>query len=277
MNDKQSSAIDQFRVLHESGCFVLPNPWDAGSTIYLEHLGFKALATTSAGFAFSKGMADGPTFVSRDMMLEHFREIASATSLPVNADFQNGYGDEPEAVAANVKQCIKTGIAGLSIEDSTGKTDQPLYDFDLAVERIKSARAAIDDSKASPVLTARCEAWLVGDPNPLRTSLDRLVAFADAGADCLYAPGVSKPDEIASLVKAVSPRPVNVLVSTNNCSLTVSQLAELGVRRISVGGALARAAWAGFIRAAKEIQAEGSFTSFGSVTPFDELNELFRK
>jgi len=292
MNDKQSSAIDQFRVLHESGCFVLPNPWDAGSTIYLEHLGFKALATTSAGFAFSKGMADGPAFVSRDMMLEHFREIASATSLPVNADFQNGYGDEPEAVAANVKQCIKTGIAGLSIEDSTGKTDQPLYDFDLAVERIKSARAAIDaepmpsaagsmntsvTATSRVVLTARCEAWLVGDPNPLRTSLDRLVAFADAGADCLYAPGVSKPDEIASLVKAVSPKPVNVLVSTNNCSLTVSQLAELGVRRISVGGALARAAWAGFIRAAKEIQAEGSFTSFGSVTPFDELNELFRK
>ncbi len=277
MDDKQSSAIDQFRVLHESGCFVLPNPWDAGSAIYLEHLGFKALATTSAGFAFSKGMADGPAFVSRDIMLEHFSEIASATSLPVNADFQNGYADEPEAVAANVKQCIKTGVAGLSIEDSTGKTDQPLYDFDLAVERIKSARAAIDDSKASPVLTARCEAWLVDDPNPLRTSLDRLAAFADAGAHCLYAPGVSKPDEIASLVKAVSPKPVNVLVSTNNCSLTVSQLAELGVRRISVGGALARAAWAGFIRAAKEIQAEGSFTSFGSVTPFDELNELFRK
>jgi len=277
MNDKQSSAIDQFRELHESGCFVLPNPWDAGSTIYLEHLGFKALATTSAGFAFSKGMADGPSFVSRDMMLEHFREIASATSLPVNADFQNGYADEPEAVAANVKQCIKTGIAGLSIEDSTGKTDQPLYDFDLAVERIKSARAAIDDSKASPVLTARCEAWLVGDPNPLRTSLDRLVAFAGAGADCLYAPGVSKPDEIASIVKAVSPKPVNVLVSTNNCNLTVSQLAELGVRRISVGGALARAAWTGFIRAAKEIQSKGSFNSFGSVTPFDELNELFRK
>jgi 2-methylisocitrate lyase-like PEP mutase family enzyme len=277
MNDKQSSAIDQFRVLHESGCFVLPNPWDAGSAIYLEHLGFKALATTSAGFAFSKGMADGPAFVSRCMMLEHFREIASATSLPVNADFQNGYGDEPEAVAVNVKQCIKTGIAGLSIEDSTGKTDQPLYDFDLAVERIKSARAAIDDSKASPVLTARCEAWLVGAPNPLRTSLDRLVAFADAGADCLYAPGVGKPDEIASIVKAVSPKPVNVLVSTNNCNLTVSQLADLGVRRISVGGALARAAWAGFIRAAKEIQAEGSFNSFGSATPFDELNELFRK
>jgi len=277
MNDKQSSAIDQFRELHESGCFVLPNPWDAGSTIYLEHLGFKALATTSAGFAFSKGMADGPSFVSRDMMLEHFREIASATSLPVNADFQNGYADEPEAVAANVKQCIKTGIAGLSIEDSTGKTDQPLYDFDLAVERIKSARAAIDDSKASPVLTARCEAWLVGDPNPLRTSLDRLVAFAGAGADCLYAPGVSKPDEIASIVKAVSPKPVNVLVSTNNCNLTVSQLAELGVRRISVGGALARAAWTGFIRTAKEIQSKGSFNSFGSVTPFDELNELFRK
>src|SRR5947199_7122682 len=197
---QQTSVIEKFRVLHESGCFVLPNPWDAGSTIYLEHLGFKALATTSAGFAFSKGMADGPAFVARDVMLEHFSEIASATSLPVNADFQNGYADEPEAVAANVKQCIKTGVAGLSIEDSTGKTDQPLYDFDLAVERIKSARAAIDDSKASPVLTARCEASLVADPTPLRTSLDRPVAFADARADCFYAAVASRPDAIASLV-----------------------------------------------------------------------------
>jgi 2-methylisocitrate lyase-like PEP mutase family enzyme len=273
----QLMVIESFRALHESGCFVLPNPWDAGSAIYLEHLGFKALATTSAGFAFAKGLPDGPAFVSRDMMLEHFREIVAATSLPVNADFQNGYADGPEEVAANVRLCIATGVAGLSIEDNTGRTDKPLYDLDLAIERIKAARAAIDASGLSVVLTARCEAWLVGDPDPLRTSLDRLVAFAEAGADCLYAPGVSKPDEIAAIVKAVAPKPVNVLVSSNNCELTVSQLADLGVRRISVGGALARAAWTAFIQAAKQIQEIGSFASFAELTPFGELNGLFAR
>ncbi|HMH42078.1 MAG TPA: isocitrate lyase/phosphoenolpyruvate mutase family protein [Pyrinomonadaceae bacterium] len=271
--NKQLSAIENFRRLHESGCFVLPNPWDAGSAIYLEHLGFKALATTSAGFAFSKGFADGPAHVTRD--LDHFREIAAATSLPVNADFQNGYADNPDGIAANVKACIATGVAGLSIEDNSRQNDQPLYDFDLAVQRIKAARAAIDQSAISVLLTARCEAWLVDDPDPLRTSLDRLVAFADAGADCLYAPGVSAPDDIAQIVKAVAPKPVNVLVSSNNCKLTVSQLADVGVRRISVGGALARAAWAGFIKAAKEIHEQGSFASFADLTPFGELNDLF--
>jgi len=270
-----SSAIKKFHVLHESGCFVLPNPWDAGSAIYLEHLGFKALATTSAGFAFSRGLPDGPAFVTRDVMLEHFRDIAAATSLPVNADFQNGYADEPDDVAGSVALCVATGVAGLSIEDSTGRSDQPLYDFDLAVARIKAARAAIDASHTNTVLTARCEAWLVGDSDPLRTSLDRLVAFAEAGADCLYAPGVSKPDEIAAIVRAVSPKPVNILVSTNNCNLTVSQLTDLGVRRISVGGALARAAWGGFIHTAAEIQKTGRFTAFADATPFGELNELF--
>jgi len=254
---------------------VLPNPWDAGSAIYLEHLGFKALATTSAGFAFSKGFADGPAHVTLDLMLDHFREIAAATSLPVNADFQNGYADDPGGVAANVQACIATGVAGLSIEDNSGRNDQPLYDFDLAVQRIKAARAAIDDSGISVLLTARCEAWLVGDPDPLHTSLDRLVAFADAGADCLYAPGVSAADEIAQLVKLLAPKPVNVLVSSNNCKLTMSQLADVGVRRISVGGALARAAWAGFIKAAKEIHEQGSFASFADLTPFGELNDLF--
>lgn len=273
--NKQSSAIQKFRALHQSGCFVLPNPWDAGSGIYLEQLGFKALATTSAGFAFSKGLPDGPAFVSRDMMLEHFSEIAGATSLPVNADFQNGYADEPEDVADNVTLCIATGVAGLSVEDSTGRSDRPLYRFELAVERIRAARTAIDGSGIPVVLTARCEAWLVEDPAPLRTSLDRLVAFADGGADCLYAPGVSQPDEIAAIVKAVAPKPVNVLVSTNNCNLTVSQLADLGVRRISVGGALARAAWSGFIRAAKEIHEAGTFTALADATPFAELNSLF--
>jgi 2-methylisocitrate lyase-like PEP mutase family enzyme len=273
----QPSVIEEFRALHESGCFVLPNPWDAGSAIYLEHLGFKALATTSAGLAFSKGLPDGADFVSRDMMLEHFREIAAATSLPVNADFQNGYADDTENVAANVKLCIATGVAGLSIEDNSGRSDKPLYDFDLAVERIKAARAAIDSSNSRVVLTARCEAFLVGDPDPLRTAIDRLVVFADAGADCLYAPGVAKPDEIAEIVNAVAPKPVNVLISSNNCDLTVSQLADLGVRRISVGGALARAAWGGFVRAAREINEHGSFSAFADATPFGELHGLFRE
>jgi len=283
---KQSAAVKRFRELHESGCFVLPNPWDAGSAIYLERLGFNALATTSAGFAFSKGLPDGPAFVSLDLMLEHFREIAAATNLPVNADFQNCYADEPVDVAENVRLCAATGVAGLSIEDSTDDRAKPLYDFDLAVERVKAARAAID-SESEPgasatgsneprvVLTARCEAYLVGHPNPLRTSLDRLIAFAEAGADCLYAPGVTDPDEIAQIVKAVAPKPVNVLVSTNNCNVTVSQLAGLGVRRISVGGALARAAWSGFAHSAKEILERGSFTSFADAMPFAELTELF--
>jgi len=273
--NQQLSAIENFRRLHDSGCFVLPNPWDAGSAIYLEKIGFLALATTSAGFAFSKGCADGPAHVTLDLMLEHFREIATATPLPVNADFQNGYADDPDGVAANVRACIASGVAGLSIEDNSGRSDRPLYDFDLAVERIKSARAAIDQSGNRVVLTARCEAWLVDDPDPLQTSMDRLVAFADAGADCLYAPGVGAPDEIAQIVKAVAPKPVNVLVSSNNCQLTVSQLADLGVRRISVGGALARAAWAGFIQSAKEIYEQGSFASFADLTSFGELNDLF--
>lgn len=280
--------VDQFRLLHESGCFVLPNPWDAGSAIYLEHVGFKALATTSAGFAFSKGLPDGPDAVPRDMMLGHFREIANATSLPVNADFQNAYADTPEDVAENVKRCIETGVAGLSVEDNSGRTDQGLYEFELAVERIKAARAAIDamansmsDVRSGPpaggcaVLTARCEAWLVGDSDPLRTSLDRLVAFADAGADCLYAPGVADLPQISQLVKAVAPKPINVLISSNNCNLTVSQLEDVGVRRISVGGALARAAWAGFLKAAREMKDRGSFKSLADATPFNELNDLF--
>ena len=272
---KQSGATNQFRALHEQGCFVLPNPWDAGSAIYLESLGFKALATTSAGFAFSKGLPDGPEFGSRDLMLEHFREIVAATSLPVNADFQNGYADAPEDVAANVRLCMASGVAGFSIEDNSGRVDKPLYDFDLAIERIKSARMAIDASGIPVVLTARCEAYLVSDADPLRTSLDRLVAFADVGADCLYAPGAGSLDEISQIVKAVAPKPVNVLLSTNNCNLTVSQLADLGVRRISVGGALARAAWGGFVRAAKEIKEQASFTAFAEATPFGELNDLF--
>jgi len=275
--NKQSFAIETFRTLHESGCFIVPNPWDAGSAIYLERIGFQALATTSAGFAFSKGLPDGPEFVSREMMLEHFRDIVEATSLPVNADYQNGYADDPEGVAESVKLCVASGVAGLSIEDNSGQSEEPLYDFDLAVERIKAARKAIDESSKRVILTARCEAWLVGDADPLGTSIERLVAFADAGADCLYAPGVSDPEEISAIVDAVAPKPVNVLVSTNNCNVTVSQLADLGVRRISVGGALARAAWGGFIAAAKAIHERGSFSAFADTTPFGELNDLFAK
>ena len=262
----------------------MPNPWDIGSTIYLEHLGFKAVATTSAGFAFSKGLPDDPDVISRAVMLEHFREIAAATSLPVNADFQNGFADDPEAVAESVRLCVATGVAGLSIEDNTGQKDQPLYDFDLAVDRIKAARAAIESEPPAVaggpttgvVLTARCEAFLVGDPDPLRTSIERLIAFADAGADCLYAPGLTEPDEIAQIVKAVAPKPVNVLAFAKNCNLTVNQLADLGVRRISVGSSLARAAWGGLIRTAEEIQASGSFASFADAATFD-LNSLFRQ
>ena len=273
----QSSTIEEFRALHTSGCFVLPNPWDVGTAAYLQHVGFKALATTSAGFAFARGLPDSVSAIPRDLMLAHIREVASATSLPVNADFQTGYADEPEGVAANVALCIATGVAGLSIEDASGDGATPLYEFSQAVDRIKAARAAIDASGVRVVLTARCEAWLVGDPDPLRTSLARLVAFVEAGADCLYAPGVSKPEEIAAIVKAVDPKPVNVLVSTNNCDLSVSQLADLGVRRISVGSALARVAWGAFIRAARSINETGSFDSLAEAANFAELNELFLK
>ena len=272
MND-QLSAAKNFRELHTNGCFVLPNPWDIGSAIYLKHLGFKALATTSAGFAFSRGLRDAS--VPRDLMLDHLREIAAATTLPVNADFQGGYADEAEAVAANVTRCLATGVAGLSIEDSSGDDNAPLYDFGLAVERIKASRAAIDASGIPVVLTARCEAWLVGTPDPLRVVLDRLVAFAEAGADCLYAPGVAKPDEIAAIVKAVSPWPINVLVYSGNSALSVAQLTDLGVRRISVGAALARVAWGGFIEASRRIAETGSFKAFAEAVPSNELNEIF--
>jgi 2-methylisocitrate lyase-like PEP mutase family enzyme len=279
MNDHmttQSRAVARFRELHESGCFVLPNPWDVGTAVYLEHLGFDAVATTSAGFAFSKGMPDSVSVVTRETMLAHISEVVGATSLPVNADFQNGYADEPEDVATSVALCVATGVAGLSIEDSSGNPATPLYDFDLAVERIKAARAAIDASGVPVVLTARCEAWLVGQSDPLKLSLERLEAYADAGADCLYAPGVRDPAEIAALVKAVSPKPVNVLVSAPG-ELSVSTLTDLGVRRVSVGGALARVAWGAFIRAARSIKETGSFDSFGEAASHSEVNAMFQK
>ena len=264
-----------FRALHESGCFVLPNPWDTGTAVVLEHLGFKALATTSAGYAFSRGLPDGG--VSCDDMLAHIREVVTATALPVNADFMGGYADEPEGVATNVGLCVETGVAGLSIEDSTGDSAAPLYELGLAIDRIKAARAAIDASGIPVILTARCEAWLVGQPEPFRVALERLAAFAEAGADCLYAPGVRDPGEIAAIVKAVAPKPVNVLVSKSNRDLTVSQLADLGVRRISVGSALATVAWGAFLRAARDIATTGSFGAFADAVPFAEINAMFEK
>jgi 2-methylisocitrate lyase-like PEP mutase family enzyme len=269
----QRDAIEKFRALHASGCFVLPNPWNTGTAIYLNHLGFKAIATTSAGFAFVRGKADGE--IPQDEMLAHIREIVKATPLPVNADFLNGYADEPESVAANVKRCIATGVAGLSIEDNTGRADSPLYEKNLAVERIRAARSAIDASGARVVLTGRCEAWLVGDADPLRTALDRLVVYAEAGADCLYAPGVVAPDEIAQIVKAIAPKPINLLISGFNHQLSFSQAADHGVRRVSVGSGLALAAWGAFIRAASDIQTNGSFDLLGEGAKSAELNNLF--
>src|SRR6266699_1135895 len=275
MSSPQISVAAKFRAIHESGCFVLPNPWDIGTTIYLERLGFEALATTSAGFAFSRGKSDGA--VPRDEMLAHIREIVEATSLPVNADFLNGFAEKPEDVAANVKLCVGTGIAGLSVEDNSQNPAAPLYEKGLAVERIRAARAAIDASKTAIVLTGRCEAWLVHDPDPLHTALERLAAYAEAGADCLYAPGVSKPDEIAQIVKTVAPKPVNVLVSGFNHQLSFSQLANLGVRRISIGSGLALAAWGAFLGAAQDIKTNGTFNLLANNTASADLNQLFRE
>ncbi len=271
----QRAAVDRFRELHASGCFVLPNPWDVGTALYLQHLGFQALATTSSGFAFSRGLPDEVRALPRDLMLGHIRDVAAATPLPVNADFQSGYADEPEGVAENVKLCVATGVAGLSIEDSTSDGAR-LYEDRLAVERVRAARAAIDATGMPVILTARCEAWLVGYPDARRLALDRLAAFAEAGADCLYAPGVRDPRRIAEIVQAVAPKPVNVLVSTPDPELTVPKLADLGVRRISVGSALARVAWGAFVRAARGIQESGTFEGFADAAPFADLNGLFR-
>jgi 2-methylisocitrate lyase-like PEP mutase family enzyme len=269
------SALEAFRKLHESGCFVIPNPWDIGSAKYLHHRGFKALATTSAGVAFSRGLPDGVKAMSRDSMISHIREIVTATPLPVNADFQSGYSADMEGLAANVALCVNTGVAGLSIEDATGESALPLYDRDMAVRRVQAARAAIDATGTPVILTARCEAYLVGYPDARRTVLDRLTAFADAGADCLYAPGIREPEMISDIVKAVAPKPINVLISSPAPGLTVSRLEDLGVRRISVGSALARVAWGAFMRAASQIAETGSFDGFAGAATFSELNALF--
>ena len=262
-----------FRKLHETGCFVIPNPWDIGTAGYLRHLGFHALATTSSGLAFSLGLPDAAWAVPRDTVLKHIAEIVLATDLPVNADFESGYSHDPAGVAANVRLCVETGVAGLSIEDATGDREKPLYDLALAVERIRAARSAVEGS--SVLLTARSECFLVGHPEPLREAIRRLQAFAEAGADVLFAPGVRERADIQAIVAAVHPKPVNVLMSANT-GLKVSDLAELGVRRASLGSSLARAAWTGFIRAAKLIADDGSFAGLDGITPFPELNGFFR-
>lgn len=257
----------QFRALHESGCFALPNPWDIGSARYLQHLGFKAIASSSAGFAFSKGLPDYA--VPLDLTLSHLRELVENTDIPVNADFENGYGNTSGEVAESVRRCVATGVAGLSIEDSTGNIERPLYEIDEAVDRLAAARAAIGNTGA--VLVARAECFLVDRPD-IGEVIQRLCAYSAAGADCLYAPGVSTREHIRELVRAVAPKPLNILVSSPN-RLTIAEAAELGVRRVSVGGALARAAWGGFMRAAKEL-AEGRFDGFADAAPHGELNDF---
>jgi len=260
----QDERVEVFRGLHVSGAFVMPNPWDVGTALALEQLGFKTLATTSAGFAWSLGRADNRVTLAET--LEHLRAIAGAVTLPVNADFEGGFADEPEQVAGNVKRAVETGIAGLSIEDSTGDAAQPLYDFDLAVDRIRAARRAIDESGTGVVLTGRSEGFVVGLPD-IDETIRRLKAYAEAGADCLYAPRIQTDEDISAVVAAVSPKPVNLLA--NAPFITVSHAASLGVRRISVGGTLARTAWAGFLQAAQEIADDGTFSRFDGLPNVD--------
>ena len=259
----------RFRQLHESGCFTLPNPWDIGSAKYLAHLGFKALATTSAGYAFSRGLADGA--VGLHAMLAHVREIVEATDLPVNADFENAYGDDANTAAENVRLCVETGVAGVSVEDNSGRKDKPLYEIEHAADRIRAAHEAIHGSDV--VLVARAECFLVGRED-IDEVIRRLTAYSEAGADCLYAPGLRERDHIAAVVKAVAPKPVNLLISAPG-GLTIRDAEELGVRRVSVGGALARVAWGGFIRAAKVLAEGGVFDGFANAAPHSDLQKFF--
>src|SRR5215831_13266417 len=262
-----------FRALHEQGCFVIPNPWDVGSARYLQHLGFPALATTSAGFAFSQGLPDSgdEAVIGRDRSLGYIASITAAVDLPVSADFMSGYGLEPEDVAESVTRCVATGVSGLSIEDATGDASSPLFDLPLAVERVRAARRAIDRSGSDVLLTARAECYHVGHPDPLRESVRRLQAYAAAGADVLFAPGPQTPDAIKSLVEAVRPKPFNLLV-VRDIGLGVDDIAALGVRRISVGGALALAGWTAFIRAAQALKSSGSFSGLADLVPYSEVN-----
>jgi 2-methylisocitrate lyase-like PEP mutase family enzyme len=263
-----------FRALHESGCFLIPNPWDAGSARALEALGFPALASTSAGLAFSLGLPDSPTALELEAVLAHLREIVAATELPLNADFQAGYAENADGVAAHVSRCVETGVAGLSIEDTTGDAEQPLFELSEALERLGAARSAIDAAGGEVLLTARAECFLVGHSDPLAESIRRLQAYAEAGADVLFAPGVSEREDIAAIVEAVGPKPVNVLISANT-GLRMKDLAELGVRRVSVGSALARVAWGAFLSAAKRIAEDGEFSGLEGAATFADLNTLF--
>ncbi len=262
----QNDPIATFHSLHSSGCFVMPNPWDAGSAKALEQMGFKALATTSSGMAWTFGLADGQ--VPLEQTLEHLRVIAGAVEVPVNADFEGGYAVDPAGVAENVKRAADTGIAGLSIEDSTGDEADPLYDFPLAVERIRAARKAIDESGTGIVLTGRSEGFVIGRPD-IGETIRRLLAYSDAGADCLYAPRLEKMEDVEAIIAAVSPKPVNLLI--NAPFTTVAEAAQLGVRRISVGGTLARTAWGGFLKAAGEFGEAGTFTCFQDLPNVDGL------
>jgi 2-methylisocitrate lyase-like PEP mutase family enzyme len=261
-----------FRRLHESGCFVIPNPWDVGSALYLQSLGFKALATTSSGFAWSQGRADGG--ISRDMVLAHLERLVAATDVPVNADFESGFARDPAEVAASVSLAVHTGVAGLSIEDSTGDAERPLYDIVAATDRIRAARAAIDKTGADTLLVGRAECFLVGRPN-LHETIERLKAYSRAGADCLYAPGLRTRDDIAAVVAALAPKPVNLLIWSVS-ELTMTDVAALGVRRVSVGGALARSAWGGFMRAAMLLAEQGRFDGFADAAASADLDVFFR-
>ena len=260
-----------FRTLHESGCFLIPNPWDVGSARYLQGLGFKALASTSAGLAWSLGRADNA--LSRDQVLAHLHEIAEATDLPLNADFESGFGSSPADVAESVRLAVEAGVAGLSIEDVTGDATQPLFPIDDAVERLRAARHAIDRTGGDTMLVGRAECFLVGRPD-LDETLTRLRAYANAGADCLYAPGLRSREQIAAAVAAVAPKPLNLLVGWPS-DLTLADIAELGVRRVSIGGALARSAWGGFARAAQLLATEGRFDGFTDALSGGELNRFF--
>ncbi|CAB5669932.1 Carboxyvinyl-carboxyphosphonate phosphorylmutase [Delftia tsuruhatensis] len=272
MNTNVEHKRARFRELHHQGCFVLPNPWDAGSARMLEGLGFKALATTSSGHAWSLGRPDGA--VSRDMVLEHLRAMVAATDLPVNADFESGFGADPQAVAESVRMALDTGVAGLSIEDSTGDAQRPLRSIDEAVERLRAARAAIDEAGGSTVLVGRAENFFVGRPD-LEDTIARLRAYAEAGADCLYAPGIRTAEQIRAVVAAVAPKPVNLLIGAAS-EFSLADAEAMGVRRISVGGALARSAWAGFLQAARSIAKTGRFDAFAQAAPGSELNAFFQ-
>jgi 2-methylisocitrate lyase-like PEP mutase family enzyme len=260
-----------FRKLHEGGCFAIPNPWDIGSARYLQGLGFKALATTSSGFAWSKGLAD--MAITRELALEHLHELASASDLPLNADFENGFANDAAGVGESVRLACATGIAGVSIEDSTGDKDHPLFAIDEACARLAAARKAIDQAGADVILVGRAECFLWGRPD-IDETIARLKAYAQLGADCLYAPGISTREQISAVVAAVSPKPVNLLVGSAG-GLTMVDIAALGVRRVSVGGALARAAWGGFMRAATTLAKEGSFDGFANAASGRELNQFF--